>query len=363
MIALYLRLGALSFGGPFAMIAMMEEEFVEKRHWMTLEKFQQGFAMVKVLPGATATMMALYTAYQRAGRLTGGLCGIAFLLPSATFVLLLSIFYVKVQEMPQISTLFKGMQIGALIVIAESVMRMAKPYVKSTRAIMIASISAITIFIKPGLEPFVILGFGFVGVASVWRQAAAVTILGIPAVAQWPASSTFKIAMICLKTGFVGFGTGLAIIPILETEVVGNHHWLTHSEFLDGLAIGQVTPGPIFTTATFIGYKVSGFPGAFCATAAIFASAFFNILVLLPIIEGYLKDSKKLHEFTSWAFPAVIGGIVATSIRLGMFTVDSRMLLVSLIVFTIVLFKWHPPAWAFIPLSGVAVFVISLFLF
>ena len=127
LIAIYLRFGVLGFGGPFALIAMMEEEFVEKRKWITAEKFLQAFSLIKVFPGATATQLAINTAQYRAGKLAGFLCGVAFVLPSALFVLILSIFYNRVHQVSQMSTLFQGMQIGALIVIAESAPRMARP--------------------------------------------------------------------------------------------------------------------------------------------------------------------------------------------------------------------------------------------
>lgn len=353
LIAIYLRFGVLGFGGPFALIAMMEEEFVEKRKWISAEKFLQAFSLIKVFPGATATQLAIYTAQYRAGKLAGFLCGVAFILPSALFVLILSIFYNRVHQVSQMSTLFQGMQIGALIVIAESVLRMARPYWGSTRAGLIAIMSGLVIFLNPGLEPLLILGFGLAGVARLDRRVANFGAFAIPA------STTFKLSMTCLKAGFLVFGTGLAIIPVLEADIVGQHHWLTHAEFLDGLAIGQITPGPVTTTATFIGYKVGGLFGAFWATVAIFASAFINILVVLPLFEKRMTGSPRLKDFTDWAFPAVIGGIVATSLRLTISTVNTWYLVVSLACLAVLLFKLRPPAWAFIPLSGCAIFGLS----
>jgi chromate transporter len=352
LIAIYLRFGVLGFGGPFALVAMMQEELVEKRRWIPQEKFLQAFSMIKVLPGATATQLAIYIAHYRAGRLGGALAGVAFILPSALAVLLLSIFYVKANQTAHLSALFQGMQIGALVVIADSVVKMAKPYWRSRRAAAIATVAGAMIFWDAGLEPFLIMGFGLIGILKPASRARAIGLA--PALAP-----TMKLALICLKTGFLVFGTGLAIIPVLEADIVTKQHWLTHAEFLDGLALGQITPGPVSTTATFIGYKVAGLAGAFWATVAIFTSAFFNILVLLPLVEHRLKGSPKLKAFTDWAFPAVIGGIAATSLSLGLSTVTTAPLLFFLLLFVGVLFKWHPPAWAFIPLSGVVIFVAS----
>lgn len=361
LIGIYLRLGTLGFGGPFALIALMESEFVDKRRWLSLDDFLQAFSLIKVLPGATATQLAIYTAKRRGGRLAGLLCGIAFVLPAAIFVLILSIFYAKVHQVSQMSALFQGMQVGALIVIADSVLRMARPYWGSLRAGAIALICGIAIFFNPGMEPLLILGFGLAGIARIDKHLKGFGGLAIPNLMKLSTSAgaTMKLSLTCLKAGFLVFGTGLAIIPVLEADIVGKHHWLTHAEFLDGLAIGQITPGPVTTTATFIGYKVAGFSGAFWATVAIFTSAFFNMLILLPAIESRLKGSPRLKDFTDWAFPAVIGGIVATSLRLTISTVDTWYLLGALVLLSLALIKLRPPAWAFIPLSGLAIFGFS----
>jgi chromate transporter len=126
------------------------------------------------------------------------------------------------------------------------------------------------------------------------------------------------------------------------------------------LAAGQVTPGPVVITATFIGYRVAGFLGAIAATLSIFASAFINVLVVLPFIEKKLTGSPKLKGFTDWAFPAVIGGIAATTLKLSLATVTTTPLAILLVITALIVFWKKPPAWAVIPLSGLGYFLLRM---
>jgi chromate transporter len=235
---------------------------------------------------------------------------------------------------------------------------MARPYSKSLQAILISLVAGIIIFIHPPYEPILILTLGAWGV------------LGSGLFGFFPFAFNFKdqvlnsdimkLTIVCLKAGFLVFGTGLAIIPVLEADVVGKYHWLTKPEFLDGLALGQITPGPVTTTATFIGYKVGGFGGAILATMAIFLSAFINVLIIIPMVEKKMKNHpEKMKSFTDWAFPAVIGGIVATSLRLTMTTVTTWFLLAWIVAAALVVWKFRPPAWALIPASGILYFAAT----
>jgi chromate transporter len=370
IISYFLKLGCLGFGGPIATMAMMESELVSQRKWIEPERFARAYALVKVLPGAAAIQMAIYIGQARRGRLGGLTAGLCFILPAFFLVLGISIAYTHFHDVPKANKLFSGMQVAALVVILESVFRMSKPYRRKVRSILIALTSAFFIFYKPSIEPLVILGFGLIGASNIFangpRNAAA--FFALPAFFQngilqgsffknnflqdFLQSPLAKVTLVCLKAGALVFGTGLAIIPMLEHDVVGHYHWLTHAEFLDGLAIGQVTPGPVVITATFIGYKVAGFAGAVFATLAIILPGFINILFIIPPFEKRISASHQLKDFTHWAIPAVIGGIFGTTIRLGFLVVNTVSLGLLLAATIIVVYKIKPPVWMVIPLVG-----------
>jgi chromate transporter len=355
---LFFKLGCLGFGGPIATMAMMEEETVARRNWITRERFNQAYALVKTLPGPAATQLAIYLGQVRGGRLGGLIAGGLFIFPAFFLVLVLSFFYEKVHTIPTAEALFQGMQVAALVVILDSVLRMAKPYSKSGRAIAIGIITGAVIYWSPRLEPVMIIGAGLFGAFAADRIGAlrARLFSAAPVFQLVPA---LQLVMVCFKAGFLVFGTGLAIVPLLEGDVVGHYHWLTHSEFLDGLAIGQITPGPVVITSTFIGYRIGGLMAATMATMAMFAPGFFNILIVIPIIEKRIQNSPRLKGFTNWAIPTVIGGIIATTFRLGIISVTTPGLAMLLVLSGIWVFKLRPPVWIVIPICGIVNFIFQ----
>jgi len=223
---------------------------------------------------------------------------------------------------------------------------------------------------RPRIEPLVILGAGLAGLLATsrrWspRSPASPPWLGALLVGGGAAATVpdlTRLAWICFKAGAFVFGSGLAIVPLLEGETVRQHHWLTHSQFMDGLAFGQITPGPVVITATFIGYKVGGMIGALFATVAIFAPCFFNVLVILPRVLSRLRASGLLPRFASWAIPSVIGCIFGTTGRLGWLTLNRPAPIVIFILGLVASWRLKAPAWAVILLSGVAGGMVKLLL-
>ena len=349
-------------------MAMMEAELVGRRKWLQPEHFARAYALVKVLPGAAALQMSIYLGQVRRGRLGGLVAGLSFILPAFILVLGISIAYERFQSVPRAERLFSGMQVAALVVILDSVLRMARPYRSEKRSIVIAIISCIAIVFRPSIEPLVILGFGILGAFSFHRPSktgtrvvSTLALFQAGGIFNWNAlvqSPIFKLTFVCLKAGALVFGTGLAIIPMLENDVVGKYHWLTHGQFLDGLAIGQVTPGPVVITSTFIGYKVAGLLGAVLATVAIILPGFINILIIIPPFERRISNSPRLKDFTHWAIPAVIGGILGSTTRLGFLVVRSVPLGILFVVTSVIVLKWRPPVWIVIPLAGITYFLL-----
>lgn len=347
--AAFLKFGCLGFGGPIAVIAQFEEEFCGRRNWLTRERFSEIYAVLKVMPGPISTQMAIYLGSLRKGRMGGVLAGIAYVLPSFFLVAGLSWLYATQGEKSVLPPgVFTGLQAGAAGVILLSTLNLGKPYRKLPMAWALGGVSALFVAIAPRLEPLVILSAGLIGIA----QARGAFRIARPREAVSAAALLFALFWMAFKAGAFVFGTGLAIVPLLEGEAVGHFRWLTHSQFMDGLAIGQVTPGPVVITATFIGFQVAGTPGALAATAGIFLPSFLNVLFILPTVWGKLSRSTLLGPFAAGAFPAVIGGILITTFKLVSTTLLEPVPLAILAASWAICWKWKPPAWAVIPAAG-----------
>ena len=394
----FIRLGMLGFGGPIATMAMMEEEAVRKRGWMTPAQFSEIYAVCKVLPGPVSTQMAIYLGMTRAGHRWGGLLsGGLFILPSFVMVLGLSILYKNTGIVSRVGSFLLGLQAAALAVIVLSTWMLSKPFRRIPSAWAIAAASTGLVFVLPSWEPLVILGFGFFGVMlsrkagteskkvleptrstdskSISKPASKRWLLGVfaivpvlfllPVLRGDEGRLIWSLFWMCFKAGAFVFGTGLAIVPVLEAESVAVQGWLTHSQFMDGLALGQVTPGPVVITSTFIGYIAAGFLGAIATTFGIFLPAFVNVLFLVPRVWKRFSGTRAASGFTAYAIPAVVGGILGTTLKLASVTLASG-LAVALFAVALGVAIWRkPPAWLLIPsiglLGGMAGWVIGLF--
>jgi chromate transporter len=368
--SVFLRLGTLGFGGPLATMAMMEQETSRKRAWVSPAQFSEIYALCKILPGPVATQMAIYLGFVRGGTAGGIVSGGLFILPSFLAVLLFSFLYTHFGMVQKAGPLFAAMQAGALVVILTSTLNLAKPYRGSRQARWVALFAAIVVGMRPSLEPLVIVAAGLVGIglataaerriSTTLRSVVPVPMLatfvgaGAGALGAPIAESTLaKLFWVCFKAGAFVFGTGLAIVPLLEADTVTRHGWLTHSAFMDGLAIGQVTPGPVTITSTFIGYQTAGWIGALVATTGMFLPAFINVLVFVPRLWRRFSGTPQARGFAQWAIPAVIGGILGTMIRLGVVVLVGPATLVAFAAAALIAWRLKPPAWALIPASGV----------
>ncbi|MEW6057741.1 MAG: chromate efflux transporter [Bdellovibrionota bacterium] len=393
----FLKLGFLGFGGPLALMVAFQRDLVGPGRWMSLERFSQALALIKALPGPTATQLAIYLGFIRGGRIGGALAGICLIAPAFFMMVGLAAFYASVESFAWSKPILFGMQAAALGVILDGLWRLAQPLVRE-RSFWVTTLSAalITLY-KPSLEPIAIVGSGLFGVWFLAYQttrkdkvgklfslgstltaitgsgvsdaqaknlavAAAATTATATAAAASPGISILlgQLAAVGLKAGLFVFGTGLAIVPLLAHDVVEQHKWLTHAQFMDALAFGQITPGPVVITMTFIGYKVAGLAGAIVATISIFAPAFFNILTWFPIAEKKLAGSPYARSFSIFALGAVVGSIFIAVIRLASNvshgTTHPEAWVLAGLAFLIAL-KTKVPVWITIPLGGLVGFV------
>jgi chromate transporter len=315
----FLKLGTIAFGGPAAHIAMMQDEFVRRRQWITAEEFLDRVGAANLIPGPSSTEVAIFIGHARrswAGLLVAGCC---FIIPAAVLVALIAAVYVRFGSLPQVAGILVAIKPVVIAIILQALWSLARIAVKTKS---LACIGVISVALSAvGIAPLIILASaGIASVAAQWlnrRQHA--TLLAIPlsrplslllgataAVAMIPVS-LLRLFLSFLKIGSVVFGSGYVLLAFLRAEFIGRLHWITEKQLIDAVAVGQFTPGPVFTTATFIGYLVAGIPGAVVATLGIFLPGFLLVAVSGPLIP-------KLRR--SPTAGAMLDGVVVGSLAL-----------------------------------------------
>lgn len=356
---IFLRLGSIGFGGPIALISLMEEECSHKRKWLTLDEFNERYVFAKLLPGPIASQMAMWMGYHVRGRIGALVAGFAFLLPAVTLILVLSVSYASVSNLPKFTPIIQGMEAGALVIIFDSVWRMFHPYVRRLQPWIFAVVAAVLMLLIPRWEPIIILTGGFVMILYGVRFRSST----LKSFSVTPLATIFAIFWIHFKAGFTVFGTGLAVIPILQHEVVTVYHWMSNSEFLDGIAFGQITPGPVTISSVFVGYKTAGFLGALAGVLGMYSPGAILILFVMPLIFNHLKGHPYLQHFQAGAIPTVVGCIFGASLLLGKEMLIRPSLLVLFLFLSMVSFRWKLPGWGTILLGSAINFLLSPFIY
>jgi chromate transporter len=379
---IFLKLGLIGFGGPQAHIAMMNEEAVVKRNWLTQEQFLEGIAICEMLPGPASTQMGIYTGYLYAGQIGALVAGLCFISPAFLIVVGLSWLYFRFWELPQIADLFLGIAPVITAIILSFCWKLGKKVLKLPLNIAIAlAVFYLTIRFQVNiLLQFIVAGL--IGVFFNRSRSQKIHGLTLPFIPIYlgkissevlTLSSFWNIERIqaffipltifFLKVGSFIFGGGLVIIPLLEFEVVQNFHWLTRNEFINGVAIGQISPGPVVLTAAFIGYKVAGFLGALTATIAIFTPSFIFIMAAAPLLTK-VRQNLIIQNFLKGVTPAVLGAIAAASIPIAQSAIFQEEIILSLggiailVLSSIALIRYNFAIWKLIILGG----ILGLFL-
>jgi chromate transporter len=320
----FLRLGTTAFGGPAAHIAMMEDEFVRRRAWLTREQFLDLVGAASLIPGPSSTEVAIYVGYRRAGWRGLLVAGACFILPAALLVTAIAWAYVRYGRLPAAGGFLYGIKAVIVAVIAQALLAFGRTAVKSPWLLALGLAAALASAL--GAPPVVVLlAAGFVHAAGSGARpdAAAASMalggwggaLGASAAPALPASLA-RVFFIFLKAGAVVFGSGYVLLAFLHADLVERTRWLTETQLVDAVAVGQFTPGPVFTTATFIGYVVAGFPGAVVATLGVFLPSFVLVAVSGPLIPR-LRRSRGAGAFldgvnvASLALMAVVGAELA----------------------------------------------------
>jgi chromate transporter len=311
---LFLRLGLTAFGGPAAHIAMMEDEVVTRRRWIAREEFLDRLGAASLIPGPTSTELVIYLGYLRAGWLGLIVAGACFIVPAAVMVMCFAWAYIRFGSLPQVGRFLYGLKPVVIAIIAQALWKLGRAAIK-TRFLGMAGIASIGAAVAGGGALIVLAGAGVVAAFHEWwkssrRGLPTLVVLSIVAgaivVTQFTLFGTAHtqpravglraLFLYFLKIGSVLYGSGYVLLAFLQQDLVHNWRWLTSKQLLDAVAVGQITPGPLFTTATFIGYVLKGVPGAVVATVGIFLPAFFLCAISGPVMP-WLRRSRLAGAF------------------------------------------------------------------
>ena len=295
----FLKLGTTAFGGPAAHIAMMEQDFVTRRQWLTREDFLDRLAAANLIPGPSSTEMAIFIGYEKRGFPGLLVAGCCFIIPAAVMVALIAAVYVRYGSLPQVNGLLYAVKPVVIAVIIQAFWKLARSALKSKWLFIVGTLAAVMYALHFHLVLILAIAALLAGAPTLYERLetgdAAVVVapfaplhaLAVIVSTGVPVGLT-RLFLVFAKIGAVLFGSGYVLLAFLRADLVERLHWLTERQLLDAVAVGQITPGPVFTTATFIGYVIAGFPGAVVATVGIFAPAFIFVAlsgVVVPKIR------------------------------------------------------------------------------
>ncbi len=369
---LFFKLGVIGFGGPTAHIALMEEEAVRRRKWIDRQHFLDALAATNLIPGPNSTEMAIHLGYLRAGRLGGVISGLAFILPAFVMLLALSWAYRAYGTIPEVGAVFAGLKPVVVAIIVIAAYRLAVTGITDWRLLLIGLASmALTLAVRGG-ELVALLAAGLLGI---WlygppggrfrfprspAAAAGLLLLQAPAT-SWTANLSALPALIWvfLKAGALLFGGGYVLIPLIEGDAVEQFGWLTHQQFLDGVALGQTTPGPIVTTATFVGYMAASWVGAVVATIAVFLPSFVFVLFGTGPFLARIQHNAYARAFLKGVSAAVVGAIAAASVPLAAVALSTPWSIAVCAVAAIALARFKIDALWLIAAGAVVGFILG----
>lgn len=362
----FLKLGTTGFGGPVALVAIMQKELVEEKAWMSKEKFIQVLPLLKAMPGAFSFQTAVYLGNQRAGRWAGFLAGLALILPASILMILLGVFLKQYGENLELKFWIQGFQWGAIVLMAGAVESLSKSYWSDKNFWLLLFLSTLTAVLFETSEIYLVMFFGIMSMAlekvkfSIFGKFNSF-LFGLGGLtAGVLAPSILSLFLICFSSGAFVFGTGIAIAPLLEKYFVIQYQWINHEEFMTALALSQMTPGPVMVIVTLIGYKTLGVLGAIVATLAVYSPGWIHMLTWFPKVSDKLIQSKPIQFFLKGALAAVVASISLTLFnmcKIGSFNMVGIPIVLLLFYLNR---KIKIKSWQLILLSGV-IFRVAMF--
>ena len=350
LVAYFLRLGLLGFGGPVALVGQMERELVTERGWLTGEQMREAIAVCQSLPGPLAIQVGIYISYLRGGFWGAWAGGWAFILPNFLIVAALGALYVHFGGLQPVTAIFYGVSPAVIALILHSCYRLARLGMEDWLQWALAAVCfGVTVALQAEVA-LLFIGAGILGVlyyGTVWHRASSMTPLLAaaplaPVVPMTPvasASTLTKLLLFFLKAGALTFGSGLVIVPFLQQGVVQQYGWLGERDFLIAVAVGMISPGPVVITATFVGYLVAGFWGSLAATIGIFFPSFVLVLVAAPLLARH-RSNRNVQGFVKGAYAAAIGTILGACVLLGRIAIGDWLTILIAAAALVALFRW-----------------------
>jgi chromate transporter len=364
VIATFLKIGALSYGGAASM-GIMQMEVQEKRFWLSKEQFIEGLGLVNTLPGPGGIQLGIFLGYTRAGWWGGVLAGLCFIFPAFCILLSLTLIYQHYGALPHRRQLFYGLSPVVVGMFTMSVYRLGRVAVRDMKQVLLAIGGALAVGLTPlGIVPTLLLA-GSIGMALYGSRlggivsALAIVVLSggyswgsewltIPAIFGTDIDRTvsslspglWDIGLFFFKVGAFTFGGGLTILAFMQDQVVNHLHWLTPQQFLDGLALGQLTPGPLLMLAAFVGYEVGAIWGAVAAAVAVYLPSFILILSVLPVLER-VKHLAWMKAALQGISPAVIGMTAVAVLRMQPYAVPDLITSLLAVGTVVAMGLWH----------------------
>lgn len=352
----FLKLGVTAFGGP-AMVAYIRKMVVEQKKWLDDASFRDGVAFCQMVPGATAIQTTAYVGLKLRGVSGAAVSFIGFGLPAFIIMLILSSLYVRFQSLPSVVSAFTGLQVIVVAIIASATISFGRTSINNWKGAVIAVIAAFLFGF--GINPFmvIILTAAF-GLLLFWKQAPlgvkptqiikstlkpVLVIISIVIllliILFFTTSKLFDLSALMLRIDLFAFGGGYASVPLMFNEVVNVHSWMDSKTFLNGIAMGQITPGPIIITATFVGYTLSGLLGGVIATASIFMPSFLIVSGVVPYYDK-LRSSPYFSKAINGILSSFVGLLLSTGILFALkIHWDIILILVAIASFVALLFK------------------------
>jgi chromate transporter len=368
--ALFLKLGLTAFGGPAAHIAMMRQEVVQRRNWLSDQEFLNLFAAANLIPGPSSTEMAIFLGYVRAGWPALILAGVLFILPAMLMVLVLAWAYVRFGSLPQAAWVLYGVKPSIIAIIALALWELSRSAFHDWWPAAL-SLGVIALYLSGANVVLLLFGAGILiaaGRTTHHRRrppvaaVPPVALLGLGSSAVLGIPFSFSTLFLTfLKIGAVTYGSGYVLLAFLRSDFVVHLHWLTDKQLIDAIAVGQVTPGPVFTTATFIGYLTGGFQGAALATLGIFLPSFVFVALIYPLLPRLLH-SPAARAFLDGVTAAALGLMAAVTWQLGRAAlVDAPTAVIALIAFGLLLRFRMNSAWLVLGGALVGIAAKSIF--
>lgn len=361
---LFFKLGCISFGGPAAHIAMMEDEVVHKRKWMSQEHFLDLIGATNLIPGPNSTEMTMHCGHERGGWKGLFIAGFCFIFPAVIITSFFAWLYQQYGQLPQVEPFIYGIKPAVIAIIIMAAYRLGKKAIKSKELFVLGLITTIACLF--GLNEIIALfSCAILGLISYFIRKNKTRLNSIIPIIILQSSSVLKIGVLkifltFLKVGAILYGSGYVLFAFLDSELV-SQGWLTRQALIDAVAVGQITPGPVLSTATFIGWQMNGITGAIAATIGIFLPSFLFVLVLNPLIPK-MRKSKMVSIILDSVNVAAVALIIAVCIEMGKDSLTNWRTSLIAIISLILVFYFKKLNSAFIVLAASLIGYILTFI-